>query len=100
MSPPPPPGAPTLGSVRTSQQLLHDDHVHPCAVEPPLLAIHADGGEAEALVQRHPRRVEGECGQHHLVVAELTGKRDQALEKPPAYALAAPAALHVDGEVG
>jgi len=38
------------------QQLLHDDRVHPAAVELALLAVDADGPEAHALVERQGLR--------------------------------------------
>src|SRR2546422_1678303 len=82
------------------QQLLHDDRVHPLAVELPLLAVGPDRAEAELLVEGHAAGVEGEGGEYELVEAVLAAELDQLLEQHATGARAASAALDVHGDVG
>src|SRR5437660_3952355 len=92
------PGLPA--GARASEELLHDDRVHPAVVDPALLPVHADRAEAERLVEPEPRRVPGQGGEHQLVIAVPAGELDEPGEELAADALAAPAALDVDREVG
>src|SRR5438132_10864834 len=86
--------------ARASEELLHDDRVHPAAVDLALLPVHADRAEAGRLVEPEPRRVPGQGGEHQLVIAVPAGELDEPGEELAADALAAPAALDVDREVG
>src|SRR5207237_1086928 len=85
------PGLPV--GARASEELLHDDRVHPAVVDPALLPVHADRAEAKRLVEPEPRRVAGQGGEHQLVIAVPAGELDEPGEELAADALAAPAAL-------
>src|SRR5258706_9219804 len=87
------------GRGEISQQLLHDDHIHPFPVEQTLLTVDPDRGESHPLVESDSGSVEREGREHQLVVAELTGGFDQPAEKVPTNPLAAPLPLDIDGEI-
>src|SRR5438094_941715 len=84
---------------RGSQNPLHHDDVDPLAVQPALLAVHPDLGESEPPVEADARHVEGERGQHQLVIAELAAARDERRQQPMADTAPAPVAADVDRQV-
>src|SRR5712691_3354537 len=65
----------------TLEELLHDQHVHPLAVEATLLPIDAHGDEAHALVERDAGLVGGEACEHELVEGDAPAELDETGEE-------------------
>src|SRR5262245_32433606 len=91
---------PGLVGARSLENLLHDERVHPAAVQASLLPVDSDLAEARAPVRAHARRIPREGREDELVVAELARPTDERLQEAAPHAAAAPVPLDVEREVG
>src|SRR5262245_39605213 len=82
------------------EELLHDQDIDPLPIEQALLPVGPHLREAHPLVEGHTRLVGGKAGEDELVEGELPAEVDEPGQHHSSHALAPPAPLHVDGDVG
>ena len=60
---------------------LHDDGVHPDAIQDSLFPVDADFTESMFRIEPYARRIEGKRSEHQFVIAEPSGFGDQMRKK-------------------
>src|SRR5215813_2904122 len=82
-----------------SQQLLHDDRIHPVSIQEPHLFVNTHRGKSLPCIEAHASRISRESREDDFMIAELAGQWDEWCQQTCAQPLATPGSRQIDGQV-